>query len=60
MNRIYKSIWSAVRRCFVVVSEVQKTLKKATKSKVIGGIAISVLASPTFASQDLVLEKFQD
>ena len=60
MNRIYKSIWSAVRRCFVVVSEAQKTLKKTTKSKVMTGIVVSVLASSGFASQDLVLEKYKD
>lgn len=49
MNRIYKSIWSAVRRCFVVVSEAQKALKKNTKSKAVAGTLLAVVASSAFA-----------
>ena len=35
MNKIYKVIWSKVKNCYVVVSELAKSRTKSPKSKVI-------------------------
>lgn len=59
MNRIFKSIWSVIRHCFVVVSEAQKAQKKDTKSKVFAATLAAILSAPAIA-QDYTLEVGQD
>ena len=57
MNKIYKLVWSKVRNCWVVVSELAKSHTKAPKSGIIGRVlsigllagALTFTAMPVFA-----------
>lgn len=60
MNRIFKSVWSVVRRCYVVVSETQKALKKNTKSKAVAGTLLAVVASSAFAQNIYEYDQYKD
>lgn len=43
MNKVYKVVWSKVRNCYVVVSELAKNHTKNVRSGLAGGRALSVL-----------------
>lgn len=50
MNKIYKTIWSDARRCFMVVNETQKAHVKTTRSAVFAAVASAVLLLPGAAT----------
>ena len=46
MNRIYKVIWSNVKNCYIVTSEIAKNYSKATKQSSMGRVlTLGVLLS---------------
>lgn len=49
MNRIYEVIWSKVKNCYVVVSEIAKRHTKSS-SGVVGSVVRSALAGAVFLS----------
>ena len=53
MNRIFKTVWNAVRRCLVVVNETAKATSQATKVgsivKMTSAILLSSIMAPSYA-----------
>ena len=61
MNKSYKVIWSKVKGCYVVVSEIAKRCSKSSSSKKIasGVLSLAIMAginSPAFAEDPIVYD----
>ena len=41
MNKIYKTVWSKVKQCYVVASELAKRLTKAPKSEIFSKVLVA-------------------
>ena len=48
MNRIFKTVWSAVRRCLVVVNEATKTAAQARLGGSLVSSMVALLMTTTF------------
>ena len=60
MNRIFKTVWNAVRRCLVVVNEATKSTAQARQSgsivkKIIPGLVGYSLATTALAGHDYAI-----
>ena len=52
MNKIYKVIWSKVKNCYVVASELAKSRTKAPNSGVVGTLSLEKKIFLALCSRD--------
>lgn len=48
MNQVYKVIWSKVRGCYVVVSEIARSNGKAHSQKIVAVLGTALIGSMLF------------
>ena len=52
MNHIYKVVWSKVKNCYVVVSEIARSNGKTRSQKVVAVLGTALISSVLFTGWD--------
>ena len=52
MNHIYKVVWSKVKNCYVVVSEIARSNGKTRSQKVVAVLGTALISSVLFTGGD--------